>query len=169
MNQILKLFFDICRLKKGPQDFPASDWLFRLLIIVCAVVDFSILILSFNVFSALLQTFVEIILILGLAWVILYVAKRQARYQQTVSALLATDALISFMAFPAIAVLLNDESGLISFVISLLIIWHWVVSGHIFSRALDQPFTFGLGVAFLYILMSMQVMAILFPVIIMVE
>lgn len=169
MYQLLKLFFDICRLKKGPEDIPASDWLFRMLIFVCALVDFLILILSFNVFSAVLQTFVEIGLILGLTWVILYVAKRQDRYQQTVGALLATDALISFMAFPAIALLLNDETGLISFIISLLIIWHWVVSGHIFSRALEQPFTFGLGVSFLYILVSMQVMALLFPVIIMVE
>jgi len=169
MYQILKLFFDICLLKKGPQDFPASEWLFRLLIFVCALVDFSILMLSFDVFSAVIQTFVEIILILGLTWIILYVAKRRGRYQQTVGALLATDALISFMAFPAIALLLNDEAGLISFVITLLIIWHWVVSGHIFSHALEQPFTFGLGVAFLYILVSMQVMAMLFPVIIMVE
>ena len=31
------------------------------------------------------------------------------------------------------------------------------------SKALEQPFTFGLGVAFLYILVSYQVMALLFP------
>lgn len=48
-------------------------------------------------------------------------------------------------------------------------IWHGLISGSIFSQALEQPFTFGLGVAFLYILVSYQVMALLFPEIIIAE
>ncbi|MCK5830596.1 MAG: hypothetical protein KAH20_09860 [Methylococcales bacterium] len=169
MYQLLRFFFDICLLKKGPQDFPASDWVFRLLILVCAFVDFLILILSSNVFYAVLQSFIEITLILVLAWIILYIANKRSRFQQTAGALLATDALISFMAFPAMALLLNDGGGLVFFVILLLMAWHWIVSGHIFSHALEKPFTFGLGVAFLYILVSMQVMGLLFPGAIVIE
>jgi hypothetical protein len=48
------------------------------------------------------------------------------------------------------------------FAIVLLMLWHWLVSGHIFSNALNQPFTFGLGIAFLYILFSYTVMDTLF-------
>lgn len=169
MYQILKLFFDICLLKKGPEDFPASNWLFRAALFGCVVVDFLILVLSSDVFMAVLQAFVEIVFILGLTWIILTVANKRERFQQTAGALLATDALISFIAFPAMALLLTNGPGIIFFVVLVLMIWHWIISGHIFSHALDQPFPFGLGVAFLYILVSMQVMAMLFPEVIAIE
>lgn len=167
MNQLLKLFIDICLLKKGPQDIPVSNWLFRLLIIICTFVDGIILVLSRHDLNAILQAMVEVILILGLTWVILNVAKKQARFQQTVSALLATDILISLLALPIM--LINNGSGFVFLIIILLMIWHWVVSGHIFSHALGKPFTFGLGIAFLYILVSIQVMGVLFPEVILTE
>ncbi|MCF6203569.1 MAG: hypothetical protein L3J59_07860 [Methylococcaceae bacterium] len=169
MYQLLKLFYDICLLKKGPQDIPVSNWLFQVILIVSIFVDFLVLILSTDLFSAILQTLVEITLTLGLTWVILYTAKKRFRFQQTVCAFMATDILISLLALPAIAMLVNDGSGSIFFVIILLMVWHWIVSGHIFSHALGQPFSFGLGVAFLYIFISMQVMGVLFPEVILAE
>ncbi len=169
MYQLLKLFYDICLLKKGPQDIPASNWLFRVVLIVCIFVDFLVLILSTDLFSAILQTFVEIVLTLGLTWVILYTVKKQFRFEQTVCALMATDILISLLALPAIAILVNGGAGSIFIVIILLMIWHWVVSGHIFTHALEQSFGFGLGVAFLYIFISIQIMGMLFPEIILTE
>jgi hypothetical protein len=162
MYELIKLFFSICLLKKGPQDIPASSWLFRLLIIVYVCVSFLILILSSDVFNAILQVFVEVLLILGLTGMILFFASKLARFQQTVSALMATDALISFFALPAMATLVGQGTALAFFAIVLLMLWHWLVSGHIFSNALNQPFTFGLGIAFLYILFSYTVMDTLF-------
>ncbi len=114
-------------------------------------------------FHALLQVIVEIALLLGASKIILSLAKKPERFLQTACALIATDALISFMALPVMATLIGKGSALSFIVIILLMLWHWAVSGHIFSHALSQPFTFGLGVAFLYILMSYQVMALLFP------
>jgi len=169
MYQLLKLFYGICLLKKGPQDIPASDWLFRVLLIVSIFVDFLVLILNTDLFSSIVQTFVEIALTLGLTWVILYIAKKQFRFQQTVCALMATDILISLLALPAIAILVNGGAGSTFIVIILLMVWHWVVSGHIFTHALEQPFSFGLGIAFLYIFLSIQVMGILFPEVILAE
>jgi len=169
MYELLKLFFDICLFKKKPQDIPASTWLFRFLISIYLATSFLLLMLSTDSFNALQQAFVEVLLILGFSWVILRISKRSARYQQTVCALMATDAIISFFAMPAMATLAIQGSGLAFLVIISLMIWHWLVSGHIFSDALDQPFTFGLGIAFLYILSSYQVMALLFPELIVAE
>ncbi|MCF6250310.1 MAG: hypothetical protein L3J75_03425 [Methylococcaceae bacterium] len=162
MYELIKLFFSICLLKKGPQDIPASIWLLRLLIIVYVCVNFLILIISTDVFNAVLQVFVEVLLILGLTWMILFFASKLARFQQTVSALMATDALISFLALPAMATLVGQGTAMAFFAIVLLMLWQWLVSGHIFNNALDQPFTFGLGIAFLYILFSYIVMDTLF-------
>ena len=169
MYELLSLIFGICIFKKGPQDIPASHILIRLLIPVYAVISFLILILSTHWYSAILQVGVEIVLILGLCWAILLIANQTARYQQTVCALLATDALISFIALPSMATLMGQGAGLAYIAIILLMVWHWAVSGHIFSQALDRPIAFGLAVSFMYILTSYQVMATLFPVTVLME
>jgi len=166
MYPLLKLFFDICLLQKGPQDIPTSPGLLALLIPTYAGISFLILILSTDPATAILQVFAEIFLVLTSCKIILYLAKKNERYQQSASALLATDSLISLAALPAMASLIGQGSALAFFSVVALMLWHWIVSGHIYSHALDQPFTFGLGVAFLYILVSYQLMALLFPEII---
>jgi len=55
------------------------------------------------------------------------------------------------------------------FVFIVLILWHWVVTGHILHNALSQPFAFGLGVALLYLMLSYQIIDLLFPEIIVSE
>lgn len=166
MYLLLKLFFDICLLQKGPEDIPVSTGLLFLLIPVYAVISFLILILSIDSSSAILQVGVEIALLLLSCKVILVVANKPERYQQTASALIGTDTLISFFALPAMASLIGQGTALPFFSVVALMLWHWLISGHIFSHALAKPLTFGLGVAFLYILLSYQVMALLFPEII---
>lgn len=169
MYELLKLFFDICLFKKGPQDIPVSKVLLRLLIPIYMFISFLIIILSSDIIDTILQVFLGVILILGSAWVILYVAKKLYRFQQTACALIGTDTVFSFFALPAMATLIGQGTLLAFIVVVLLMLWHWVVSGHIFSQALDQPFSFGLGISFLYILTSYQVMALLFPDVIAVE
>ncbi len=169
MFELLKLFFDICLLKKGPQDVPGFTSLFRILILVHAGISFTVLKLNMDSMDAAWQVLVEVLLILGLTWPILYIGRKSSRYQQTTSALLGTGAVISFIAIPAMATLISQGTGLAFFAVVLLMIWHWVVSGHIFSHALEQPFTFGLGIAFLYILASYQIIALLFPEVIIAE
>jgi len=169
MYQLLVLFFDICLFKKGPQDIPASSGLLFLLIPAYAGISFLILVLSTDAVNAILQVLIEIAFVLGSSKIILYFAKKPERFIQTVCALIATDTLISIFALPVMAALIGQGSALAFFSLVTLMLWHWTVSGHIFSNALSQPFTFGLGIAFLYILVSYQVMALLFPEIIITE
>ncbi len=163
MYALIKLFFDIAVLEKGPQDIPASPWLLRLLIPIYMAVNFLILLLSSEAVNALLQVIVEVALIILFSWCILFYTGKLPRFQQTTTALLGTDTLISLFAFPAIATLIGLGSALALVVVVLLMLWHWVVTGHIFRHALSQPLIFGLGIAFLYIVVSYQVMAFLFP------
>lgn len=166
MYELIKLFFDICLLKKGPEDIPVSSWLLRILIFAYACISLLILLLSVDLYHAILQAVVEIILILVSSWCILFLAKKLMRFKQTVSALMATGVLISLFSLPAMATLIGAGTTLSIISIVLLMLWSWVVSGHIYSKALDQAFSFGLGIAFLYILLSFQVMAFLFPVVV---
>lgn len=169
MYELLKLFFDISLFKKGPQDIPDSNWLLRLLIVINIFISFLIIILSSNIVDTVLQVLLGVLLILGSSWIILYVAKKLHRYLQTACALIGTDTLISFFALPAMATLIGQGTLIAFIAIVILMLWHWLVTGHIFSQTLEQPFSFGLGISFLYILTAHQFMGLLFPEIIIVE
>ena len=91
-------------------------------------------------------------------------ARKLGRFYQVLSAVLGTDALISFFALPGMASMETGQGGLLVFLVMLgLIGWHWAVIGHIIRNALEQSLSFSLGLAFLYLLGSYQVMALLFP------
>lgn len=163
MYYLILLFFEIAIFRKGPQDVPFSLWLLKFILPFYFAVNLLILLLNDNGATALFQLAVDFLLVVGLSWPLLYYAGKTARYPQTLSALLGTDTVISFFAIPAIASLNTEASDLAFLAMLVLMGWHWLVSGHIFRHALDQPLFFGLGVALLYILISSQVMELLFP------
>jgi len=164
MYAYLNLLFTLCLFRKGPQDIPYSQALFRLSIISYALVSYLLLQLSITSLQALLQVIIEIILVLIFSLAILSLTNKRSRFMQTASALLGTDALISCAALPVIATLTIDNNNLLAFFTMLaLMIWHWLVTAHILRHALEQTFSFAMGIAFLYIFSTYQIMGVLFP------
>jgi hypothetical protein len=164
MFEIIKLLFDICLFKKGPQDLLSSVWLLRILVAVDGGISFLMMNIRTGWLNSLLQAAVGILLVVGFSWIMLYTARRLRRFNLTTCALLGTDALISFFALPGMASMMLGRGALLAFFVTIaLMIWHWAVIGHIIRNALEKPLVFSLGLAFLYILGSYQVMALLFP------
>jgi hypothetical protein len=164
MFDIIKLLFEICLFKKGPQDLPYSVWLLRILFIGYVSIRVLMLSIHFNWLTVLMQVIVEIVLVCGFFWLMLYLARKLGRFYQVISAVLGTDALISFFALPGMASMEAGQGGLLVFLVMIgLIGWHWTVTGHIIRNALEQTLSFSLGLAFLYLLGSYQAMAFLFP------
>jgi hypothetical protein len=164
MFEIIKLLFEICLFKKGPQNLPNSVWLLRILVIVDVGISFLMMNIRTDWFNSLLQAVVGVLLVVGFSWIMLYLARRLERFDLTACALLGTDALISFFALPGIASMMLGRGALLAFFVMIaLMIWHWAVIGHIIRNALEQTLVFSLGLALLYILGSYQVMALLFP------
>jgi len=164
MFDIIKLLFNICLFKKGPQDLPYSAWLLRLLLVVYVCVRVLMLSIHFDWLNVLLQIIVDVLLVVVFFWFILYLARKSGRFYQALSAVLGTDALISFFALPGIATMETGHGEhWVLFVVLGLIGWHWAVTGHIIHNALEKSLSFSLGLAFLYLMGSYQVMALLFP------
>ncbi len=164
MLEIINSLFDICLFRKGPQDLPSSLWLLRVLIGVDVIVSFLMVSIRTDWLTSLLQAIVSALLIVGFSGFMLYVARKRGRFYQTTGALLGIDAMISFFALPGMASMMIGRVALLAFITTIaLMIWHWAVTGHIIRNALGQTLTFSLGVAFLYLLGSYQVMALLFP------
>ena len=164
MFDIIKRLFDICLFKKGPQDLPYSVGLLRILLVIYVAIRVLMLSIRFDILTVVLQVIVEIFLVAGFSWTLLVLTGKLGRLYQVISAVLGTDALISFFALPAVASMQIGQGGLLVFWVMLgLIGWHWAVTGHIIRNALEQSLSFGLGLAFLYLLGSYQVMVLLFP------
>jgi len=164
MFEIIKSIFDICLFKKGPQDLPHSVWLLRIMFVAYLSVRVLMLSIHYDWLNILLQIVVDLLLVSGFFWAMLFLDRKLGRFYQVFSAVLGTDALISFFALPGIATIEIGQSGLWVFFVMLgLIGWHWAVTGHIINNALEKSLSFSLGLAFLYLLVSYQVMALLFP------
>ena len=163
MYELVLLFFQIAIFQKGPQDVPASTFVLKLLLPVYAAINFLILFLNGALSTSLLQIATDFALIVLFCWPLLYFSGKIARFPQTLAAMVGADIIISFFALPAIATLNTHANDLAYFAMLALVLWHWLVSGHIMRHALDRSLFFGLGLALLYIMLSSQVMAALFP------
>lgn len=162
MFDLIKLLFDICLLKKAPQNLPYSLHLLKILVIISIALNFLLLKMSIYWFPALLKGVVGVLLLCGFSWICLFFSRKQARFCQTTSALLGVDALLDCFALPVIATMVLNQDSLLAFLVMIvLIIWHWVITGHIMRNALEQSFSFSLGLAFLYLVMSYQVTALI--------
>lgn len=163
MYELVVLFFQIAIFRKGPQDVPVSPLVLRLLLPVYVLVNYLILFLNGAQETALLQIGADFGLIVLFCWPLLYASGKLARFPQTLAAMIGAGIIISFFALPAIATLNTHANDLAYFAMLVLVLWHWLVSGHIIRHALDRSLFFGLGLALLYIMLSSQVMAALFP------
>jgi hypothetical protein len=165
MFEIIKLFFGICFFRKSPEDIPHSFWLFQLALASYAVIGFLVLFLAKDFLSTLLQLGVEVLLVLFFTWGMLQFYGKPARYYQTATALLGTDAVISFCALPVMSALSAQMWPNVAIILLLLMmLWHLVVTGHILSHAFSRSFWLGLILAFCYIVISYRVIDFLFPV-----
>lgn len=157
MFELVVLLFEICTLKKAPQDFPYSIQFLKLLVIINLAINFLLTSITERWFVALLKALVVLIVIFGFIGICLLVVKKTARFYQTVCTLLGADALISLLSLPAIAAISLNQGGMAGFLlINALMIWYLVIAGHIIRNALEQNFSFGLGLAFLYLFLSYQ-------------
>jgi hypothetical protein len=164
MVDLIRLFFDICLLKKAPQNLPYSINLLKILAIINIAINFLLMRMSVYWFNALLKAAIGVLLITGFSWISLFFSRKLARFCQTTCALLGADALIDFFALPVIATMALNQGGLLAFwVMIALIIWHWLITGHIIRNALEQNFSFSLGLAFLYLVVSYQITALIIP------
>jgi hypothetical protein len=155
MLALLRTLFDIVRLRKGPDAIPYS-WL------VCFIV--LLLWLSAGLLTTiatprlddrdfLYGTFT------GVAGLAVYAAivvtsGHTPRLLQTVTAILGSGALISFM-FLAASVLLPPlftpvpflGEGAVNVVVTLVLLWSIPVEGHIIARSIDRHWYLGIAVA----------------------
>jgi hypothetical protein len=161
---ILRLFWDICLFRKGPEDVPASSFLFGLTLLGYALLGLLLLSFQTGPGAALLQVFFELLMNLAFVALLLWTVNKPHRFPQTAIAQLGSDVVISALALPFLLAQKTEElAGLTQLPLLAMMIWHIAVAGMIFARAISKSLPIGIAVALLYTLLSAQAMAKLFP------
>lgn len=160
---LIKLFWDICLFKKGPQEAPPSITLLKLALAAYVLVGMALTALETGWLEGLLEVLLEGGLLFAFVGISLLAAEKTHRWLQTGIAMLGTDALISSFAIPPKLLLLADpQAGLVYLLLLLLMLWHIGVVAHILRHALSQTLAVGLGLAIVYVFFTMQVLILLF-------
>jgi len=168
MFLLVKTWLDLCLLRKGPQDLPVSGFFLGLSLGCYALVSLLVASPSFGVMDAARLALVDTGMLAVFVVLLLYLQSKTERINQTLSALAGSGSLMGLFALPL--VLLVDPGqpaeqvpALLGGVWLSLLIWNLFVMGHIMRHALSSSFAIGLGAAVLYALVSMQIVATLFP------
>jgi hypothetical protein len=162
---ILRTFLDICLFRRGPQHLPASTFFLIFVLLANAAVGLIILSMEAPFLAAIPQFLVSIALLAGFSWTVLAFDGKTVRFQQTLTALLGADTVISLLALPFLLWISQYQRfGPAYYVLIASMVWSVAVVGHIIRHALSSSYLYGLGMAILYFFASFQATAFLFPV-----
>ncbi|HYN79517.1 MAG TPA: hypothetical protein VES73_17175 [Lamprocystis sp. (in: g-proteobacteria)] len=165
---LITFFIQLCLLRRTPQDLPASDALFWLVLAadLCAGLLIG-LVGGLGLGISLIQGGTQLALLLGLLYLGLYFTRHPGRFTQSATALLGSGALISFIA--AMVLTLNptgseesDAATLGAIMLLVLMVWSIVVTGHIARHTFSISLGQGLSLAIAYEVVAVSLIAWLF-------
>ena len=162
---LLRTWFDIIRLRKGPDAVPRSPVVFALAVALWLASGIT-LVLMFERFD--MKDFIVGVLtsVIGLVCyaAILNFFARAERLLQTLSAIIGCGALLT-IAFAAGSMILTPliGAGLTGNIVFLILLWSVPVEGHIISRAIDRHFLLGLVFALAVLFLQLYVDQVVNP------
>jgi len=152
---LISFFFELCLLRRAPQDLPASSEMLS--------VTFLANLLTGTVFATatglspglgLAQSLLDITFMLTLLYVALYLLDRLPRFRQSATALLGCGALLGFAATLPLALIPPGGDGRAPAGTALLlfaaVLWSILVTGHILRHTFELRLAQGVAVAVIY-------------------
>ena len=158
MLRLILAFVDVMLHRRGPDSLPSSSFLLWSLIGVSAAVDCLILVLA----ERSGRWFAVSALIFGFhvwfVWALLRTFNRQARFRQTMTALLGANVILSLMQAPLVPLLRDSDpqEGAMTLPWALVVValvWAVDISAFVFSRALERPYLLCVAIVIGYALL----------------
>jgi hypothetical protein len=168
VSRLLTIWLDICLLRAGPQDLPASRVLLGLTLSSYLLVSTLLSLPGYPAFTSLQIAAADLVLLVLFAASVLYLTGRAARLIQTLSALAGTGTLLGLLGLPLVHSLYRaQDAEQVSLPVLLfwllLMVWNLVVVAHIIRHALSIILPIAVAIAVLYTLVAMQLITALFP------
>lgn len=168
MRDLLQLYVEICLLRKGPQELPASSFLLQCCIVLYVVSGAVLLSVEMGLLQGLIQALVETALLLAFLLALLRVFEKSERFLQSATAAMGSGAIMTVLTLPLllwVRTLQNAGADLsmASLLLLAVLAWSFVILGHILRHALNRSRFTGMALAFCYMAVSYQIMFRLFP------
>lgn len=165
MVKLLLCFFDICLLRRAPQDLPTSSFLLGFSLLLYAVVGLIMALQRLEALPGTLLIVVDAGLLAGLLWALLWIQDVLNRYQQALTALYGAGAVMQVIAAPLVvwqpdvvaADAMTPGMMLVSVLLWLWLLWNLVVVGHIVRHAISTILPVGVMLGLLYVFVSFSV------------
>lgn len=169
MLALVKPFVQLCLLRIGPQDLPASLVLLGVALAAHTLTGIVVSLMFLPTGAALVSGLVGTLLVCILTFSVLYIQRLRERVCQTLTAMAGAIALIDVTGIPVLGWLQSVQSagaspGTPTLLLLFLTGWSLTVQGHILRSALSTRFMFGLILAIFFFWISYNVMRTLFPV-----
>lgn len=160
MTQLIHLFWQVCLLRKGPQDVPSSLFLLVVAITMNGLVAWGQLSMQEPALQALTETLALLGVSLAFVFLVLQIRGLQVRYVQTTTAWLFSTTIVILLVWPIVHLIMQimEQYEQTSFpflwanlsVLILVIfanIWSLLISAHILRHAVNASFWVGLMLA----------------------
>ncbi|MCB1734612.1 MAG: hypothetical protein H6981_13250 [Gammaproteobacteria bacterium] len=172
MKTLFDLFFDICLLRRGPQDLPTSVGLLRLTALVYAIVALALASVGSEMGRATAQVLIDIALTMLFVQLVLRWKGHAERFVQTLTAMFGASAILTALGLPLLFWLRRyvDDQGMVgaggdlpSFLWFVLFMWSLLVTGHILRNALQMRLGAAVLLAGAYTFGSISITGMLLP------
>lgn len=171
---MLRLLWDLCLFRRGPQDVPYSPTLAQLLVLALCAAGLLHLQIAPDARDGFAQVLASVALSVTLPWLLLRAFGRGPRYLQTLIALVGTGVLAT-LAYLPLAWLAADFPApdlktpptrlqfAVAFCSLVLAAWKLTINGHIWRSALEWPLGAGIGVALGVFVIEFGLLQLLLP------
>jgi hypothetical protein len=170
MKALWSLFWQLCRLKRGPEDVPYSLQLLLLLLLLdCALgISGQLLAQPERLRIAVALTLLAVGMDAVALWGLLAFKRLQARWVQAMTAIVGLDLLLSVLALPLtlLSLVVEPKSPMVGLVVvsqMLLVGWNIGLRGFVLHRALNIGMLQGNMLSLMLFLLNVWVSIQLFP------
>lgn len=155
MPALIQFFFELCLLRKAPQDLPGSSALLGVTLVADLLMAMVLAgVVGLSPGRGLIQGTVDAAFMLALLYGASQLLNRVPRFQQTATALLGSGAVLGFIAVVPLSMLpqgsSEQASGGAALLFLALIVWSVLVTGHILRHTFDWTLPQGVGIAVAY-------------------
>jgi hypothetical protein len=171
MNALIELIRDLCLFRRGPQDVPHSPSLLGGLVVASFVLDLALMTRLESFGAAFVRVVIGLVAALVLPQIALKLAKLEARWVQTASALLAASIAFTLLSIPILLGVgkmpekpedVTAAQFMLTWVALFVSAWQLAVRGHILRHALNLPLRLGVLVAVIFFAIEIFVTFLVF-------
>lgn len=168
MTELLKRFFRICLLNKGPQDLPYSIVLMWLAFLVYFITGLFSLLTWVEADMGMLVMLMDVVVLTSFSWLCVQAFKHGARFVQMITALTGTGSLFNVMSIPVLMQIHQiKDSGQVpaelAFLLLFLLSWNLAVIAHVFRESFNVRLLAAFVLTLAYKAIEVSLSQILFP------